>query len=204
MLHLSYLLLIFFLLGLPKVYSQSFPRDANLRESCRKQVAGKYLNLYDQKKKTDAYLNLLRIKKKQLEKGRQEAQKKLAIVKKDIASSGYDIDLSDKNDSIASQISMINENLKENKRLNSDAVDKQQNLAKQIRQLKARMSPIFYFKTFKGKGSGYKFQIEYKEACPPYRYSCPLSREKSEKLLKIFPEGKVPLVCERYANFLNW
>ena len=186
--------------------SQTLPRDANLREYCRKQVAGKYLSLYDTHEKTEAYLSLLQEKKKQLEQGLIESRKKLSVVKKNIASSGYDIDLSDKHDSVVSRVSMIEDSLNENKRLRTDAMKKQKRLAKEIANLKGRISHIFNFKKIKGKGrgKGYKFQIEYKDTCPPYRFSCPLPREKAQKLLEIFPKGKIPIVCERYASFLNW
>lgn len=184
--------------------SQTLPRDANLRESCRKKVAGKYLSLYDTLEKTQSYLNLLGQKKAQLEKGLKETQNKLLAVKKELAKTGYDIDLSDKHDSINSRFSMIEDNLNENKQLSSKAVKRNHSLAKEIAKLKVRMSHIYIFKKIKGKDLGYKFQIEYKDICPPYRYSCPLPKEKAQKLLDIFPKGEVPIACERYANFLNW
>ena len=149
-------------------------------------------------------MKLLKNKRSQLEEGRLQAQKNLTAVKNDLGKAGYDIELSDKRDSIISRLSMIEDNLKENKKLTSEADQNQQNLAKVLSQMKKKISRIFNFKTFKGKGYGYKFQIEYKDTCPPYQYSCPLPREKAQRLLEIFSSGKVPLVCERYANFLNW
>lgn len=202
MFHL-WLLLVFGLCTL-EARSESLPRDANLREACRKQVAGLYLSIYDEHKKNEQYLRLLKEKNIALQKSQAETQIKLRHIKKQLENSRYDLEISNKHDQIDSMVSLLESSLSENHQLSTEASKKQQELSKQLKELKVKISNLFNFKKIKGKGAGYKFHIDYKDTCPPYRYSCPLPREKAKKLTAIFPQEEVPLVCQRYASFLNW
>lgn len=179
-------------------------RGGNLREACRKQVAGHFLLLHNEAESSRSYTTHLRKKIKSLETNLKIYQLKLADTKKKLAKVKFDMSLIREKEGQENKIVMIQEALKSNRDIYRDHQNKLQTNGERLKLFSTRLNEIFKVEKVKSTTVKYRFEIDYKFNCPPYRYSCPLPRKEAEKLLELFKPEKTPVICDRYAHFLKW
>lgn len=189
------LLTVFFALGTP------VSDPANVREACRQALGGAYLKVYDEKTKADDYAEML---KESLDKLRTavEAAAKDAKSKRIIAErSGYDLDKAVRRDQAQAKLDVLTSQLAESQHLLATATAARETHAKEERRLRQDLSSVFVFDRHNDqRDGGYPLRIEYKAACPKYRYLCTLPDADVEQLLRIRIDGVLPEPCERYAG----
>lgn len=191
------------LLPAPHSDAEPLPRDGNLREACRKQVAGLYLALYDQKEKAKSYRDLLAQTNVELKAGLNKAKAEFLQSEKRIAQSALDLQLSLEHEGKASQVAAIEKNIQENLELAQKAQEAELTSTRELKAVTENLNKIFTINPIKGDGDSYKFSVSYQSPCPSYHDSCPLPAKEAKLLQSLFGD-KTPDVCVKYANFLQW
>lgn len=188
-----------------RIYAQTaLYRGGNLREACRKQVAGHFLLLHNEAESSRSYTTHLKEKIEELEKNRKIYKLKLSDTKKKLAKVKFDMNLIREKEGQENKLLMIEEALKSNKAIYLDHQNKLKTNGQRLKLFSAKLDEIFTVEKVKSTTVKYRFEIDYKNHCPPYRYSCPLPRKDAEKLLALFKPEKTPVICDRYAHFLKW
>lgn len=179
------------------------PQDGNLREACRKVVAGKYLSLYDKEQEYLAYKKILMAKELELKSSLKIAKKNLSVSQSKLEKAGFDLDLTFQRDSLKSRVDIISHTIAAHHDLFLKT-EKKHIITRDLRlKFQEKMRQVFDTKKKINGKSGYGWEISYKSSCPPYRYSCRLPKKFAQALKKIFGE-ETPVVCQRYADFLHW
>lgn len=174
-----------------------------LREECRGRMAGIYLSLLDAKNRDQEKLSKIETKQKKL---KIEIERLHPQVIQDIRGAD-DFDL----DSLKS--GMVDQSRYKLNRVQEAFHDAQLQGRKlraklaeaevKLTGLKTKMTAIFKFVPVQQKVKGYGFRIDYIQACPAYRFNCPLSRRYSLLLEAVLPKEEMPEACLRYASFRN-
>jgi len=179
----------------------SVATDNNLREQCRKRVAGLHLtlrdkveigkrrlkSLEDQNQRISAKIKELKIMHKKLQKSWQNNQ--LDLVVKENADYTYNRIVQLENFE-----SNNNQNINEIK--SSSPQDE-----KEFNAWLKRLPPAFKLKKYEGENSlGYPYEVIYKTPCPAYMTSCPLNKRDKVSVKTLFEGYEFPIECERYIG----
>ena len=181
-----------------------FSKEENLRESCRKIVAGRYLSLFDARKKYQDFSDYLQQKLKKVSIKLKQAEELWQQSKIKAQADIFDIATIENEERKRSAYLAIKE---AHSMAEKALIELKQKLTVSIDQhaaFKKKISKVFDFVPIKGDGLSYKFIVSYKQACPKYNTVCPLARKYAISLKKIFPTGEIPLSCERYATYLRF
>ena len=178
------------------------PLESNLREACRKHVAGVYLNAQNLLTKEKAYSEHLTQKINDLKESVHTYQKQLDELNQKLDEHAFNLELTYQRDGVASKVQIIKKTIAENETFLKESQPRVQSYENIFLNLEKKMSPVFNIE--KNKQDNIEvIHVKYKKTCPKYRVSCPLAKSESAKLLKIFPKGEAPLYCKRYATFLQ-
>lgn len=180
------------------------PRETNLREQCRKFVAGAYLTVYDQVEHNAQLSSHLRAKIVKLEKSLPTTEKELKTLQAKLARETFDLDLATERDAVQEKHKLIAENIVQSKA----ELEKAQKLYHSGRQekeaLQMALRKVFVIKKETHPGAvGYHLSVDFRVTCPKFQYLCMLPKDQAEILKDIMPDGSTPQSCKRYANFVE-
>ncbi|MFK7872831.1 MAG: hypothetical protein AB8C84_06610 [Oligoflexales bacterium] len=176
--------------------------EPNLREICRKRVAGLYLKIHDEAELAGQVLkhNRKSIKTHQqaLKKLGEELLKTKSLNKK----MPYDSKRFHFEHSLEQKIDLLKENLIHYKTSQKKIIEQLKNRALKKSYLKKKISQIFIFEKRDKNIFGYPFQIMWKSSCPKWRLSCPLDRKTAQKLINIWADA-TQNSCHKYSNMIH-
>lgn len=175
--------------------------EVNLREACRRAVAGYYLKIYDKKEHSEQYLNLLGQKEKELAAALKKAEANFAEKKKKFTQKEFDAKvLAEFNDATV-QLDNLKKAVTDNADLQYDAKETLFVVTKQEKEARDKIAPVFKIERLEDKPQqGYPFRVEYIDPCPKYRYLCALPLDRAKTLKTILAE-ETPDSCVKYSNF---
>lgn len=173
----------------------SSPDDAtNLREACRRVTSGSYLDAWDKASQTKKILDSARAKKKALDLSVKTETAALEKLKSRQAASDYDLDLARKVDSKTGLIQTLTSQQQELASVVEKAAQDAAAAQKTEQALKKQVVSVFDIKKTGGKDRPER--LDFKAACPKYKYLCPLPREHAIRLRDITELEP----CIRYAD----
>lgn len=179
----------------------------NLREFCRREIAGYYLKLYDLFLYNSRMQQHLKEQAVDLEKAIAVNQTLINKKKQELAQVIFDETLRGELDTVSSKQEALVSSLKQNKEQSTKLEVELKIQEKLAESFWNSIKSVFVKKPITGKGAGYKFYIAYIESCPAYRYGCPLSSSSAALLKQIsFLEEKnwtLPSSCQKYADYLQ-
>ncbi|MEZ4743695.1 MAG: hypothetical protein R3B45_14835 [Bdellovibrionota bacterium] len=173
--------------------------QTNIRELCRKRVSGIYLTSFDKNERAKALIEITQQKLKQLEKPLFTAKKQLESLKQKEKYSKFDLETNNKIDQTSDRIKQIENTIVDQKKLYESAKKDYKESSVHMNGLKTKIEKVFNFVKV-NNSAGYKFTLEYRDKCPKFRFVCPLPKESSELLLKIFDNKQVPESCLKYSG----
>ncbi len=168
--------------------------DVNLREACRRVTSGMYLDSWDQMNQTKKLLESVQKKKTALDLSLANETKLITSMRSKVAASNYDLELAQKIDSKSGLIQTLQSQSDDLVTVLAKAKLDAEAARKAEIQCKSEVVPVFDIKT--AKKNERPSNLEYKAACPKYRYLCPLPRDHAIRLrdvTKLEP-------CIRYAE----
>lgn len=202
----EYHIIFLALISLPcnfNLLAKSISKKDNLREICRKKIAGLYLTTYDEKQKLETFLASLKKKLPALNKGLAESKSQLTTVKKLIQENDYSLERLEKKDLLTNRIQALEENLQTNQNLQNHYKEKLSTLSSQLKFIHDKINPIFEIKGNNKQSGKYSISIDYRFKCSKYHQYCLLPANQAKILKNILGEQETPLSCTRYASFLK-
>ena len=185
----------------PPAWAMPPEYQVNVREGCRRAVAGAYLKAYDEKERTASYQASLKEQVATLKEALTTAQTAAKAAATQAAGHDFDATLAARRDDTAVVV----------KTLSGQMADYQQMMAKNApeiaakaaaeKRLRAAIETVFQFtRTGDLKDGGYPTQLAYRSSCPKYRALCPLPAKDREALSNLRIEGSLPEACQKYAG----
>lgn len=202
--HIFLLFLINYLIADAAEAQNGLYRDSNLREACRKQAAGFFLDLKNEISRSQSYIDHLGTQLERLKKARQESQKNLLEIRKKAESMPFQMELIQQKDAAEHSLLLIEQTIDEHSSMLKTHKETLLQAKQTLRQYQKKLKDIFVIREIPSRQLKDRFEISYIRSCPPYRDSCPLSKNDANKLLTLFDPAPTPTVCFRYAHFLNW
>ena len=184
--------------------ADKFAPDGNLREACRKYVAGLYLKKYDKVQKLNSTVKHLHSHNNLYDERLKEIDLKSPIINKK-----NDIFLSDPQKTKERRAydlekKMIISNLEENKKILNSSKNELLLAQQKLKKLKIKLLKVFKIFEYNIKdktvSGAYPFKVIYQDSCPKFYISCPLSKDKTVLLKEIFSDSSLPIVCEKYVS----
>jgi hypothetical protein len=173
----------------------SSPDEAtNLREACRRVTSGSYLDIWDKASQTKKLLESMRTKKKALDQSLKAETNAFEKMKALQSSSDYDLDLARKVDTKTGLIQTLTFQQQELASVITKAEQDAIAARKAEETMKKLVVTVFDIKKHAGKERPEK--LDYKAACPKFKYLCPLPRDHAIRLRDI--TNMEP--CIRYAD----
>ena len=168
--------------------------DVNLREACRRVTSGMYLDAWDQMNQTKKLLETIHKKKKAIDQSLANESKLLDAMRSKVPASNYDLELAQKIDSKSGLIQTLQSQSTDL----TSVLNKAEKDAEAARKIEiARKSEVISVFDIKSSKQGARpLTLEYKAACPKYRYLCPLPREHAIRLRDVTTLEP----CTRYSE----
>jgi Skp family chaperone for outer membrane proteins len=185
----------------------------DVRERCRSNMAGIYLNFYAAEQENIRLLSQLQKQQKELKDKQVKVDREYQKLNEQIATQDYTPALQDKLLTYRSQLKQMNELIIQNEGLIAKNEENLKNTASAMKELKTRLEKVFHLKvvissahTRYGK---YRVELEFKHVCPRFNALCPLPEEHKPLLRdtlayisKNHPHEALAPDCERYASIL--
>lgn len=175
--------------------------DYNLRELCRKRVAGVHLVLRDN---SEMSKRRMRMHERQLEKLTEQSSSLKKMVELNLQKQKKDknnFELREEQLYLENRIKQLKVFASQNE---SELIKMKEGSTKEDGALELwlkTLGPTFRLKKHKGKASlGYPYEIIYQRDCPPYQTSCPLNKAEKDNLNEVFKNHPFPIECERYRG----
>lgn len=168
--------------------------DVNLREACRRVTSGMYLDSWDQMNQTKKLLESVQSKKKAVDLSLATESKLINTMRSKVPASNYDLELAQKIDSKSGLIQTLQSQSADLATVLAKAKLDAEAARKTEIQRKAEVVPVFDIKS--AKKNERPLSLEYKAACPKYRYLCPLPRDHAIRLRDVTKLEH----CIRYAE----
>lgn len=205
---MNFLLLLSNILILP-LFAQSYQKDlSNLREECRKELAGYYLSLYDL---NEINKNNLTVMTNQLNELQVQYDKEYAAyikLKLEEKSKSFDVQLIQKLQNQEIKLQTIRDDIKEKQSILSSYQNRYDVSNKALQSFTKLILPIVKIENIRTNNksytekNGYHITIEYLDKCPKYRYICPLPYDKAKLLLKTVQTYPQELSsCKKYVHY---
>lgn len=197
--------ILFSLINAEVLYARPSSMEVNVREGCRRAVAGPYLSAFDQHEKAKQQLQVVAQQIKGIEKKLAEYESEMTKLRQDEKSSSFDLKLAAKKNRLLQTLGSYRQQLTTYRQLNETAQQNRKRFAAEKEELAKEISPVFIIKKLPTmeKNTGYPFVVAYKHECSQYRRLCPLPHEMAQALKTINIHGQTPKECSRYANFSN-
>ncbi|MBM4251592.1 MAG: hypothetical protein FJ146_06445 [Deltaproteobacteria bacterium] len=175
--------------------------QVNAREGCRQIVAGAYVQAYDERERTLAYVATLKEQLSALKTASIKAKQELSTIESALAKQNYDIDKASKLDMAAANARAVLDQTVEYQKMLNEA-EKAVIPARQREQdIKRQFGKVFEIEMVKDNGKGgYPFRVVYRTACPKYRALCPLPADQQDELQALRIDGTLPEPCRKYVG----
>ncbi len=198
--------IIYYLVGFASVllvfdyeaFGQKLEREKDLREACRKKVAGLYFSYLDKVEQSSKYRTYLEDRLKKQELLIKEWEKKIKILEKEKSQSHFDSKVLRDYHQVEARLKNMRE-VRRSTELLEIKEKKQSIIYKKIfQEYEGKIRKVFEVKKSASKGAGYTHVIRYQQSCPKYIYPCPLEKSYIDEMVK-YPEDSL-LACKRYAQ----
>lgn len=177
--------------------------EPSLRELCRREMAGIYLNALDNDQRLQQYRQLLNDKIARYGKELSEIVKTEDALRSRSEEEYFNF-----------EVDRSYETMRANKKALESALDQAQETLKSVEaeaapahkyaaDLKQRVLEVFLMSKVNEHILGYQIKLEFKQGCPPFRFNCPLSRKYANQLNAILSKEHMPQSCIRYADYLR-
>ena len=175
--------------------------EVNLREACRRAVAGYYLKIYDKKEHSEQYLHLLGEKEKEIAAALKQAEVNFEAKKKKFTQNEFDSKVLTEFNEATVHLDNLKKAHADNQNLQYDAKETLFVVTKQEKEAREKIAPVFKIERLEDKPQqGYPFRVEYIAPCPKYRYLCALPLDHAKSLKTLLGE-ETPDACLKYSNF---
>lgn len=196
-------LLAFLVFESPDLWAAPAVRQApfeNLREQCRKEIAGDYLKILDASNIAKDKLQLYAEKLKKLEMDRSQAKKDLSEKSERAGKSEFDSELARAKDSARTHLQVVEAAIEEISKLLASTKDEMASAERRLSQRRKRIEEVFVFeRTTPTPAGAFPYQIQFRSPCPKYRYLCSLPAGEAQALANIFDQD-TPQSCVRYSQ----
>ena len=172
--------------------------EVNLREACRRVASGMYLDAWDQMYQSKKLLASTEAKKKAIDLSLSAESKLLTAMRSKVAKSNYDLALAQQIDSKSGLIHTLQTQAADMATLGAKSKVDVDAATKYEAARRAEVIPVFDIK--KEKKQERPLNLDYKAACPKYRYLCPLPRDHAIRLRDITDKNPNLEPCTRYAE----
>lgn len=183
------------------ISDNSFGEVDNLREACRRRVAGEHLKHLDKlnlaKKKLDYTENQtsgLNIKIKEIEG-------KIQIMEQELREDELNFELREQISEYENLASYYQEIVTSNKTRKNSLKKLIKTSEQELNSFVENIKPAFKVVKYESKNSyGYPLEIKYTIDCPQYNTSCPVNRKSKDAILRAFSKDQHPKSCLRYIG----
>ena len=175
------------------------PLLPNIREQCRVEMAGMYIDTLNTEANSKLYIESGEIKQKELVEAKKLAERRLkkAIKKRD--RTGYDLKTEREVLGIQEYLKLIDRTLADNSISLVRNKARYKNAIAEKTYLEGRLKTVFVMKEYPHNG-GFRVKVEYQHKCGAYEYLCPLPPKFRRSLGSILTGGETPVSCERYSQ----
>lgn len=186
----------------------------DIREECRAQVAGIYLDYLSEMDSVAANLKFATQKMGSLHHLKGQIEKKIKETQQIIDKSDYNVSLNEQMISLNARMQLINEQIA----LNRNQLTTNHRVLKKLTEerdaLKISMGNVFMVKKkaleHKNKREGdYSIDVSYKHQCKQFHFLCPLPPQQAKNLKDIFeliyklrPKEAKLIACKKYSQIL--
>jgi hypothetical protein len=175
------------------------PAD-NLREQCRKELAGIFLKALDELNVSRDQQQLYQAKLQALQADQVKAKKEFADRSEAVRKSDYEVELARNKDHARTHLQAVEEALAQTKDLVEKSKQGMSMTESHLAKMRKSYEEVFVFERPSPTPAGaYPYRIEYKTSCPKYRYLCSLPSEEATALSRILG-GDTPESCIRYSQ----
>ena len=192
---------------------QSFPelkasnhqyRGGNLREACRKEAAGIFLQLQNDMESSRDHIRHLKKKIGDLKQELVKTQKLAKSMSIKMEKIWFNMSLLREKMTLEHRLLRLKETLQEGSELLKKYEKNLLRSRAKLTHYQKKLKTIFRVKKRPSRIGRYRFELSYRRKCPPYQDSCPLTRDEAKKLLGLFAPDRTPEICQQYAKVLRW
>ena len=202
--------------------SQKSDKRENLREACRKIVAGEWLSILDEKVQAEGWLKAIDAKSVRTRQELEKQRVKLEDLKKKTRSGEFRPGESTERDVAAGMVLSLEGDLAANEALRGPAVARLASAESRQKTFEAKMAPTFIIRKLDtannknddprrddaattknqgGRSAGYPFEVDWRSPCPKWRFQCPLPPEQAAALRRMFQDQPTTHeACIRYSS----
>jgi len=179
--------------------------EVNVRESCRRAIAGQYLASLDGFNRAKDSITLITRKLNGIKREREKAELILDELNAQEKTVPFDIKIAEKKNRLLQTIEAYRYQEKSYETLKVSAELDRVKTKSEESSFKKEIAKVFKIVKLKqnDKTAGYPFFVDYKHTCSKYRRLCPLPFKMATELKKITIDGENPQPCTRYASFSN-
>ena len=185
--------------GMPSTVDK--PIIPDLREECRAEIAGKYIDLLNSEMHHKSYIESLEAKNGSLIKARLEYIAKLQEIKTVLRKVGFSVQHEQVALGVREKIKLVDRILAEQKLAVVEYKSKYAGVMAARKDIEARLAKVFYMDRYPDNG-GFLVKVEYQHRCKEYQFMCPLPRKHREALSQILAGGRTPQACVRYSQMI--
>lgn len=195
--------LFFFLASSLYLQADTLPEDGNLREACRKRVAGQYLDFLDRVNASGNFIRSSEIELEKLQRRRVLLEARRNELDQEFRKSSYSTEVAAELESAQQELAMVLQVEKDHQQAIAQEKDSLKGLQDKIDSMKKAMLRVFAIIPIPKAKGPYPFRIDYLRQCERFRASCPLTSQEARDLAAVFAVSSVPLACERYMGYLR-
>lgn len=175
--------------------------EAGARESCRQEVAGRYLTAINDFDMAIGTLKASRSALTKTLKARGVATKRLAAAQAQYRKSPSDFDLKHKVDSAYHILDQLDQQVTS---LEATIVA-QKDVQKKARATKAEVLAAIkgVFRVTHDPKNPYGTAMAYKSSCGRFRYICPPTAEETAAIRRVFAQQPMPVDCQKFLGQLK-
>jgi hypothetical protein len=191
--------------------SQKSDKRENLREACRKIVAGEWLSTLDEKVQAEGWLKAIDAKSERTTKELAEQKRKLEELKKKTRTGEFRPGESTERDIAAGMVMNLETDLAANEALRGPARARLAKAQSDEKAFQDKIAPVFVVRKIEpeksangaraSKPGGYPWEVDWRSPCPRWRFQCPLPPEQATALRRMFEDQQGSHeACLRYAS----
>lgn len=179
----------------------SFGEVDNLREACRRRVAGEHLKYLDKLNLARKKLDYTENQTSGLTLRIQEIEGKIKQMELELQRDELNFELREQINEYENLSSYYQEIVTSNKTRKINLTQLIKTSEKELNSFVQNIKPAFKVVKYKSKNSyGYPLEIKYEVDCPQYNTSCPVDRKSKDAILRAFSKDQQPESCLRYIR----
>lgn len=173
----------------------------NLREMCRREIAGWYLSRFDEVRQARDLLTEVRRQIGLLEDAQKGAEREFARADAASRDMPYDSARTHERYQAESRLAMLVARLDENHALEKELAVRDRITREVWERKKSRVSKLMDIDTAPDhRGEEYPRHLDFRTRCSEYRYLCPLTAEDVRAMIDLYDPDPMPEACARFAK----